>query len=102
MLVRCSELTWPLKQRWFWMLFFTILAAVLGAFVIVELIFALSPGSIVIALIVVLALWVILSSYRKWASEESEEDEEAKNGGSEGSVLKFLRGVFTETLFHKD
>ena len=69
---------------------------------IVELIFALSPGSIVIALIVVLALWVILRSYRKWASEESEEDEEAKNGGSERSALKFLRSVFTETLFHKD
>gem|GEM_PF-2193596 len=102
-MVRCSELTWPLKQRWFWMLFFTILAAVLGAFVIVELIFALSPGSIIIALIVVFMLWVILRSYRKWASEESEEEEEeAETGGLGHFMREFLGSVFTETLFHKD
>ena len=101
--MRCSELTWPLKQKWFWMLFFALLAGVLGSFVIVELIFALSPGSIIIALIVVLALWVILRSYRKWVSDKSAEDAEAENRGSDDVAFKiFLREVSTETLFHKD
>jgi hypothetical protein len=48
-------------------------------------------------------LWVILRSYRKWASEEpEEEEEEAEIGGLGHFMREFLGSVFTETLFHKD
>jgi len=75
------------------MLFFTLLAGVLGAFAVVELIFALSPSSIIVALVVVLFLWIILRSYRKWVSDKSGEDEEAEGEASFG-VAKFLAERF--------
>ncbi|MGD0160476.1 MAG: hypothetical protein ABSB89_09290 [Candidatus Bathyarchaeia archaeon] len=74
----------------------------MGAFVLVELIFAFSPGSAVLALIVVLALWLILRTYRKWVSDKSEEDEEAEDDLSNDVARKFFCEVSTETLFHKD
>lgn len=84
------------------MIFFILLVTLLGTFVIVELIFTLSPNSIVIALVAVLVLWVVLRSYRKWASDKSEEDAEADNTSGTISHSSSLWNVSNETLFHKD
>jgi membrane protein implicated in regulation of membrane protease activity len=70
-------LTWPLKQRWFWTLFLSLLAVVLGAFVIVFLILSFSPNLIILALVAVLIIWVVVRSYRNWAAHQSEEEHEA-------------------------
>ena len=72
--VGCSELTWPLRQKWFWVLFFSLLAVLLGAFLVVFLIVSLSPQSLVLTLIVVLVLWVTVRSYRKWVTDKSEKE----------------------------
>jgi len=58
------------------MLFFALLAMLLGAFVIVFLILSLSPSSLVLALIVVLVLWVVLRSYKRWVADKPVEEQE--------------------------
>jgi len=76
-------LTWPLKQKWFWMLFLALLAMLLGAFVIVFVIVTLSPSSIFLMLIVVLVLWFVVRSYRKWSASKPDEEHEVKNNSEQ-------------------
>jgi positive regulator of sigma E activity len=71
--IGCSQLTWPLKQKWFWMLFFKLLVILIGAFVVAFVIFTLSPTSLFLTVIAVLILWVVVRSYRKWVADRSEE-----------------------------
>lgn len=81
----CSELTWPLRQKWFWMLFLALLAVLLGAFAVVSLIAILSPASLFLMLIVVLVAWFVFRSYRKWVTSKSDEE-----GGSSSAREQFL------------
>jgi hypothetical protein len=56
------------------MLFLALLAMLIGAFLVVFLIVSLSPGSLVLTLIVVLIVWVAVRSYRKWAASKPDEE----------------------------
>jgi len=69
-----TELTWPLKQKWFWMLFFVLLATIIGAFVVVLIVVSLWHTSLFLVLIVVLIVWFIYRSYRKWEADKPKED----------------------------
>jgi len=88
----CSELTWPLKQKWFWMLFFALLAMVLGAFVLVFLVLTVSPGFIVLFLVAALILWVIVHSYRNWAEDRAEEEDVERTRQIAGQLFQFSHG----------
>lgn len=67
-------MTWPLRQKWFWMLFLMLLAMVFGAFAVVFLIATLSPTSLFLTLIAVLIIWMVFRSYRKWVASKPDEE----------------------------
>ena len=79
--------TWPLRQRWFWTLFLVLLVTLVGAFAIVFLIISLSPSSLFLMLIVVLVLWFVLRSYRKWSASKPDEEREGQKGGESENFL---------------
>ncbi len=56
---------------------------------LVFLIVNLSPQSIVLTLIVVLVLWVIVRSYRKWVADKSEKEYRGKSNGVCSRCLVF-------------
>lgn len=72
--VGCSELTWPLRQKWFWMLFLTLFAMLVGAFLVLYLVVSLSPPSVILMLVVVFVVWFVFRSYRKWVAGRSGEE----------------------------
>jgi membrane protein implicated in regulation of membrane protease activity len=73
-LLGCFELLWPLNKKWFWMLFFVLLATLLGAYLFVFLIISVAPNLLFVMLIAVLVIWFLFSSYRKWARDKRNED----------------------------
>jgi predicted neutral ceramidase superfamily lipid hydrolase len=85
------------------MLFFVLLATLLGAYTVIFIVVSLSPTSLVVVLIIILVVWSVFRSYRKWV--DSRHDEES---GSEGVPEQFVifsvfgLKCFTETLFHKN
>lgn len=96
-------MTWPLKQKWFWTLFFALLAMVLGAFVIVFLVLTVSPSFIVLFLVAALILWVIVHSYRNWADNRAEkEDAERTHQAAGAAYSSFSTETIAETLFHNN
>lgn len=67
-------MTWPLRQKWFWMLFLALLVMLIGAFVVAFVIVSLSPTSLVLTLIVVLIVWFVFRSYRRWGASKPDEE----------------------------
>lgn len=75
-------LTWPLKQRWFWMLFFFFLAVILIPVLLVGFIFALGPSYFILILVLLVVIWYVFRSYRDWkASRQKEADENTSGSG---------------------
>lgn len=58
-----NALIFPLRQRWFWMLFFVFTGGVLGIFLLVWLFFVLPGGFKLIELVVVGIFYVLVSGY---------------------------------------
>jgi membrane protein YdbS with pleckstrin-like domain len=83
-----SELTWPLRQKWFWTLFLVLLATVLGAFLIVYLIISLSSNLIILALVAVLIMWIVVRSYKNWSGNKAEKERGKKASVCAGSLLQ--------------
>ena len=69
------------------MLFFALLAMVLGAFVLVFLVLTVSPGFIVLFLVAALILWVIVHSYRNWAEDRAEEEDVERTRQIAGAAI---------------
>lgn len=67
------------------MLFLVLLATLIGAFAVVFVVLSLSPTSLFLTLIVVLIVWVVFRSYRKWAASKLEE--ETGGHGQEGARI---------------
>lgn len=91
---RVAEL---LRQKWFWKLFIFLLLALMLPLLIVGLVLYLSPSSLVIALIVLIAIWYLWRSYREWKTKnqgQNEEDrKENESTPSERTRLKVIRIV---------
>ena len=85
------------------MLFLALLVMVLGAFVIVFLIFSLGPNLIVLFLVAVLIVWTVVRSYRDWAGNKTEKDDEERTHQKAGAAYgSFPLETITETLFHNN
>lgn len=91
---RVAEL---LRQKWFWKLFIVLLSVLMLPLLIVGLVLYLSPSSLVIALIVLIAIWYLWRSYREWKTKnqgQNEEDrKENESTPSERTRLKVIRIV---------
>jgi membrane protein implicated in regulation of membrane protease activity len=61
------------------MLFFALLAVLMGSFLVVFLIASLSPTSLFLTLIVVVIVWVVVRSYRKWVAGKTDEERDGKS-----------------------
>ena len=57
-------MTWPLKQRWFWILFFFLLSVLVVPVLVVGLIFSFSPNALIVVLIVLVVVWIVVRSHR--------------------------------------
>jgi len=68
-----DALAWPLRQKWFWMLFGMLVLAVILPLLLVGVI-ANSLGSLFVSLIVVLVIWVVFRSYREWVAKNRSKD----------------------------
>jgi len=71
-------LTWPLRQRWFWLLFFMLLLVLIIPFLVVGLLANLSTTTWFVVLIVLVAVWIINRGYRDWKRKKEEQTEDAK------------------------
>jgi len=71
-------LTWPLRQRWFWTIFFMLLLVLILPVLIVGLIFNFSSSALFVVLIVLIVVWIVVRSYRDWRFKK-----EAGNGEGE-------------------
>jgi uncharacterized membrane protein YqjE len=80
------SLTWPLKQRWFWMLFFLLTMVLIVPLLLLVVILTLSPSSIVVAFIVIVVVWYVFKSYRSWTAKKEEE-----SGDSQPSPIETAR-----------
>lgn len=78
-------MTWPLRQKWFWMLFFALLAMLVGSFLVVFVIVSLSPASLFLVLILVVIIWFVFRSYRKWVFNKPDEEHGAQRYQGETS-----------------
>jgi uncharacterized membrane protein len=76
-------LSWPLRQKWFWMLFIVLTSMLLLPLLIFWVVITLSPSSLFAMLIAVAALWVVVRAYRKWhmQKDESEGSETEEQNG---------------------
>ena len=89
-------LTWPLRQRWFWTIFFMLLLALILPVLIVGLIFNFSSSALFVVLIVLIVIWIVIRSYRDWRfKEEARHGESKELGGNEimrhaTPLLRFL------------
>lgn len=66
-------LTWPLRQRWFWMLFFLLLLVLIIPFLVVGLLLNFSPGTIAVLLMILAVIWIINKSYTDWKRKQEEQ-----------------------------
>ncbi len=71
-------MTWPLRQRWFWLLFFMLLLVLIVPFLVIGLLANSSPSTIFVLLIVLVAVWVINRSYRDWKRKQEAQREETE------------------------
>lgn len=69
-------LSWPLKQRWFWVLFFVLLTVILLPFLIVQAVLSLNPSSLFLVLIIMIGIWIIVRSYRGWVKRKEKLSED--------------------------
>jgi putative Ca2+/H+ antiporter (TMEM165/GDT1 family) len=74
---------WPLRERWFWILFGVLVAMLILPFLIVGLIDRLVPASnffdvLILILIVVVVVWLLLKGYRDWTEGKKKEQEREK------------------------
>jgi membrane protein YdbS with pleckstrin-like domain len=75
-------LTWPLRQRWFWTIFFMLLLTLILPVLIVGLIFNFSSSALFVVLIVLIVVWIVVRSYRDWRFKKVADTEEVENSGS--------------------
>jgi len=73
LLFELIDLSWPLKQRWFWFLFFFLLAAVMVPMIFLGVLLMLPPYCFVIALLALVTVWFILKTRKEWKSKHSGE-----------------------------
>jgi type VI protein secretion system component VasK len=72
-------LTWPLRQRWFWMLFFLLLLVLIVPFLVIGLLVNFSPSTLFVILVVLVVVWLVNRSYRGWKRKQDEQREEAES-----------------------
>ncbi len=70
-------LTWPLRQQWFWVLFFLLLLSLIVPFLVIGLLFKFSSSALFVILGVVVVVWIIGRSYRDWKRQQDEQRGEA-------------------------
>lgn len=104
----CSDLVgplgekrfWPLRERWFWVLFGMLVAVLIVPFLIVGLIVRLVPASnlfgvLIWILIVTVVIWLLLKGYRDWTEGKKKEQERKKRPEN---VLSFFASEFSFSL----
>ena len=74
--------TWPLRQRWFWAIFFMLLLALILPVLIVGLIFNFSSSALFVILIALIVIWIVIRSYRDWRFKEKARHGESKELGA--------------------
>jgi len=77
-ILRETLLTWPLRERWFWMLFILFVAMAILPLLLIGVILYLSPSSLFLTLLVAVALWFIFRSYKDWVEREDKEREKGE------------------------
>ncbi len=65
-----NVLTWPLTEKWFWMLVIGLTLALVLPLLIAWVIFSLPPFAMVVALVLLFFLWVAVRSYLSWSSSK--------------------------------
>ncbi len=104
----CSDLVgplgkkrfWPLRERWFWILFGVLVAVLIVPFLIVGLIVRLVPASnlfgvLIWILMVTVVIWLLLKGYRDWTEGKKKEQEREKRPED---VLSFFASEFSFSL----
>lgn len=64
-----SCMSWPLKERWFWVLFGFFVAVLVLPFLVAYVLINLPPWIMVLALIVIILLWAVVRGYRDYVSK---------------------------------
>lgn len=107
---------WPLKERWFWILFGVLVAVLIVPFLIVGVIVMLVPasnllGALIYILIVAAVIWLVLKGYRDWTEGKKKKQKREKYPenvssfpllSSPCSLWTFFSEDPTETIFHND
>lgn len=61
--------SWPLRERWFWLLFGFLLLLFILPFLIIYIIISLPPWIVILFIIAVVLVWACVKGYRDYVSK---------------------------------
>jgi hypothetical protein len=62
-------MSWPLRQKWFWVLFGFFVVLLVLPFLVAYVLISLPPWLLMLALIVIILLWAVVKGYRDYVSK---------------------------------
>jgi len=65
-------MTWVLKQKWFWVLAFCLMAVLILPLLIAWIIVSLRPDLMIMAVIAIFVLWWIVRCYKGYSVKKEE------------------------------
>jgi hypothetical protein len=76
--VRGDDVTWILKEEWYWVIVVAIILVLVLPLAIIWLILNLPPLARMMATIAIIVVWGIVAGYKDWLTSKRREEEKQK------------------------